>query len=158
MSIGSFLFNRAADAVVPGSGVALGVLARLRPLVPYALGIIAALILAFVVYRAPWAESRQKAADYAHFQPILVRAAAREQVAIKSLTSANAAMRAQSNSIRLLAAAEAAKLALAQQALVAAHKLDAARNAVIDQLRASAAKPLPGPPCEPSNATKDAWQ
>jgi hypothetical protein len=158
MSVGSFLFNRAADAVVPGSGEVLGVLERLKPLIPYVLGIIAALILGFVIYRAPWAESRQKAADYAHFQPVLDRAAAREKVAIKSLASASAAMHAQSNSIRLLAAAEAAKLAVAQQALTAAHKLVAARNAVIDQLHASAAKPLPGLPCEPSDATKDAWQ
>ncbi len=119
---------------------------------------LAAIALAVLIWRAPWAESRQKAKDYARFQPKLEKALEREQIAIRSLASAGNAIRQQNASIRALAAAEAVKLAAAQRIIAEARKLDAGRNAAIAALRASAAKPMPGAPCEPSAVTKGLWQ
>jgi hypothetical protein len=158
MSLGGFLFRRVADIAVPGSGEVIGIVERLKPLVPYILGGIAILILAILIWRAPWAESRQKAVDYAHFQPQLDRALHAEQVALASLQGADNALRVQSKSIHDLAATEAAKLAKAQQLIAEAHRLAAQRQTAIAALRASAAKPLSGAPCEPSETTKGLWQ
>lgn len=119
---------------------------------------LAALALALLLWRAPWAESRQKSADYAHFQPKLAKALERENIAARSLTSASNALRVQGASIKALATAEAVKLADAQRIIAEARKLDADRNATIAKLRASAAKPIAGAPCEASAATKETWQ
>ena len=158
MSIGSFVEERIADAVLPGSGEALSIWHRIKPALPYILSVVAVLIAAFLIWRAPWAESRQKAADYARFQPKLDEALRIEKVALASLTGADTAMRQQSASIRRLAADEAAKLATAQRLIAEAHKLAAQRQSAIDALHASAAKPLPGPPCEASDTAKGLWQ
>ena len=154
MSIASFIAARAADTVLPGSGVALGLWRRFKPLLPWLL----ALLGLVLVWRAPWAEARQKAADYARFQPRLDTALHAEQVALASLQSADRAMRLQSRSIRDLAAAEAAKLAEAQRLIAEAHRRDAARGRVVVALRASAARPAAGRPCEPSETVKELWR
>jgi hypothetical protein len=127
-------------------------------MLPYLVAAAAIVTLLVVIWRAPWAEARQKAADYARFQPKLEQALHAEQVAAASLEGADRALRAQSKSIHDLAAAEAARLAEAQRLIAQAHRLDAQRQTAIAALRASAAKSLPGPPCEPSETTKGLWQ
>jgi len=154
MSIASFIAARAADTVLPGSGVALGLWRRFKPLLPWLL----ALLGAVLIWRAPWAEARQKAADYARFQPGLDKALHAEGVALASLQGAERAMRLQSRSIRDLAAAEAAKLTEAQRLIAEAHRRDAARGKVVVALRASAARPPAGSPCEPSEIVKELWR
>jgi predicted DNA-binding ribbon-helix-helix protein len=154
MSITGFIAARAADLALPGSGLALGLWRRFRPLLPWLLGLIAALL----VWRAPWAEARQKAADYARFQPRLDKALHAEQVALTSLQGADRALRLQSGSIRDLAAIEAARQAEAQRLIAEARRSDAARRAAAAALRASAARPVSGIPCEPSRTVKELWQ
>jgi hypothetical protein len=154
MSIASFIAARAADAVVPGSGLALGLWRRFRPFLPWLLGLLAAVL----VWRAPWAEARQKAADDAHFRPRLEQTLHAEQVALASLQDADRALRLQGQSIRDLGAAEAAKLAEAQQLIAEAHRRDAARRTAAAVLRTSAARPAAGPPCEPSQTLKELWR
>lgn len=154
MSIASFITARAADMVVPGSGVALGVWRRIRAFLPWLLALAAAVL----IWRAPWAEARQKAADYARFQPRLDKALHAEQVALASLQSADRALRLQSGSIRELATIEAARQAEAQRLIAQAHRHDAGRRTAVAVLRASATTPATGAPCEPSRAVKELWQ
>jgi hypothetical protein len=154
MSIAGFIGARAADLALPGSGLAIGLWRRLRPFLPWLLGLVAALL----VWRAPWAEARQKAADYARFQPRLDKALHAEQVALASLEGADRALRLQNRSIRGLAAAEAARQAEARRLIAEAQRRDASRRTAAAALRASAARPVSGPPCEPSRTVKELWQ
>jgi hypothetical protein len=150
------LIAGAANVVAPGSGILIKLWGWIRPLLPWLL--LAAGIAAGLLYVDHRGYSRGEADKVAKYQPVLDRALKREQFAAKSLTSASNALRVQGASIKALAAAEAVKLAEAQRAIAAAHRLDAGRNATIAKLRTSAAKPIPGPACEASAATKDAWQ
>jgi hypothetical protein len=150
------LIAGAADVVAPGSGVLIKLWGWIRPLIPWLL--LAAGIAAGLLYVDHRGYSRGEADKVAEYKPVLDRALHREQIAIRSLTSAGNALRVQGASIKAQGAAEAIKLAEAQRAITAAHRLDAGRNAVIAKLRASAAKPIPGPPCEASPITKEAWQ
>lgn len=120
--------------------------------------ILAGIALGLLIWRAPWAASRQKAADYAKFQPKLDRALKLELAAIGSIGRLRASIDQQNASIREQAKAETAKLAGAQAILAAARRHDAATDAQIARLRASAAQPRSGAPCDASDATKELWK
>jgi hypothetical protein len=158
MSIGGFFVRRFADAAVPGSGVAIGILQRLKPLLPYILGLIAIVALAILLWRAPWAEGRQRAADAAKYQPAMDRAAARMVKAEAALRDADEAIKRQNASIKTHADAERRALAEASRLRAEADKRDVGRKKQIASLQVAAARPIPGPPCESIAEVKDAWK
>ena len=119
---------------------------------------LAALALAILIWRAPWAERRENARVVAKYQPKLEKALQAELIGAASIGRLRSALDKQNGSIRALAAAEASKLAQAQQALAAARAHDKAREATIAGLKASAARAIPGAPCEASQAARDVWK
>lgn len=158
MSIDDFIERRVADAVVPGSGEALGIVQRLKPLLPYLIGLVAILAAAGMIYWAPWAQARGRAASVAKYQPVMDRATRRMAHAMAALKDADDAIRWQNASIRALATEERKRLTEADRLLAEADNRDVSRKAVIAKLNAAAAKPLPGPPCDAPQELKDAWQ
>jgi hypothetical protein len=119
---------------------------------------LAAVALLATLYKAPWAESRGRAAVVAKYQPVLARAADRVNRALIVLTSADDTMRLQSASIRSQAEAQTAALAKADRLLAEADKRDVSRQAQIKRLSAVAATPISGPPCDLPDEVKGDWK
>ena len=128
----------------------------LRPLLPYLLA--AAAVLAGLIAIERHGEARGRAAEVAKYQPRLERALRLETAAVATIGRLRSAIDMQNSATLALAQAERGKLAEAQAALAVARSHDAARADTIARLKASAARPLPGPVCEASQATKETWK
>lgn len=116
---------------------------------------IAVLGLATLIYRAPWAESRQKAKDYAHFQPIL----ARDLQNITTLKNNQAVLQAsidlQNAAVSALKVEGDKRVSDGKTALEAAQRANAGLSQQADALRKSATrKPGVNDPCTISDTLK----
>jgi hypothetical protein len=148
----------AANIALPGSGIFVKLWGWIRPFLPYVISAIAIAAVLLLIWRAPWAENRQKAKDYAHFQPILTTASTRMAIAAKSLASADRAMTVQSASIRQQAGLMNAAIDKAHKQEVEVRKLDASRQAVIDKLNAAGRRKPAGPPCPSVPEVEEDWK
>jgi hypothetical protein len=156
MSIGGWLFRRAADAAVPGSGVALGLLEKLKPLIPYLLAIVAVLGVGLYIHHRGYMAGKAEIA--ARYDGKMAQAKARMTHARDVLSGADSVLRAQSASIRSQVAAQNAALSNARKLIAEADKRDVSRRAEISTLKAAAARPVEGTPCDSLPEVKDAWK
>jgi hypothetical protein len=116
-----------------------------------ALAAVAALTL---IWRAPWAESRQRAADYAHFQPKLDRALHNIIVLKGNQARLLAAIDRQNAAVSALKAEGDKRTADGKAALVAAARANAGLSSQADELRKSAGRKVDSTPCPISDTLK----